>query len=1179
MGEPHFDYEQTLRFFRMLYRHGDRYFLWAYRAEGGDALYGEDLLARLQSAKGGWHLESSFGVDGFEHMDDPRLPVIGGMYRQKMRNLLVTTNITSRLEVAASVPTYGPDGRRTAANATHLGAFGVDVDPKNFEAIVPGGNKAAVIAAVIKTLASRGISQHAIVDSGNGFHVYLAIEHLHLLQEDNKDRAKLVWAKLCALLGGSTDRHDLASVLRVPGSVNWKGGKPRPVFFVEEHCDLDKPRYRLKDLEEALGDVEVRLPSKPGAKNQVSGGVAPEAQTELLDLALSVDKQLRSCLEAARVTEVGVRSQADFNLGCRMFRLGLPESLIRHVMLTTTKALSKRDPNGYASLTVSGCKSEVFSSNSPTSEDTWMVVNNSPQGLHIYDMDHHNRVVGGVGKQAASSVGGDGGDGSNSDQTVRVVVVLARPGDGKTMDLLDALGHQQRVPGDRLALCGGLTGELLRHEYLINASFPSGFTDSSPGDLLGQPPKDHAELFNLLPAEVQQHWPPERLQKAGVDLHGFLLNSLHPRDADRRLEPNLGPDDDEKQELDRLRAKPPLPAAVLKFKAQRRWCLAGHSSKKLRADAGICSRCPLVACRANTSNNEYERGAKTYWRTASVQLLSHRAYQFQEAFSPGKNNFDTLVFDELPDFVYRSSTVEISPKDFRGKQLNWNVEPIDRVLDALQALPQADDPPVVELIGALREGREFLTALAARRRQAIIAGTDNHRCWRVDEIKPLLGARQFQALLKLLGDAARADADEGAVGLDDGDGDDEGPAQLSDALLGLRDFCSDEPELAVLMEDNFINAKVKVAEQIGKFYVMRPVNGWPAVLGTNGSEGHQRRVLLDATAGVDPRYLLAGQFHEERFPTASFPGTTVVITDQTSRTSVKKLSEKSLVEQVVKDIEPYRYRIEKGLLVLCNMEEATQLAEPIDMAVRLGRLPAKTRVAHFRALRGRNDLADLDSVYFLNPFRLPPRCYVGLDLLLSDFVNAPRQWQQTNKRDKNEVLLARCLAADIYQDAMRIKLRKEPASRCMVFLPIKKLPAVVTRVARLFQDATFIVDGVEMRSSKASITLNDWVYAPRAPAIEEQSVQDEDDLPAEKEATTWTGEQHQYFRGQINCFFRPRARTESEADRLLDGFWRWFFWSDRLFVQFKGNEGAAWTEASEHLEPFLLEFRKANPEA
>ena len=33
--------------------------------------------------------------------------------------------------------------------------------------------------------------------------------------------------------------------------------------------------------------------------------------------------------------------------------------------------------------------------------------------------------------------------------------------------------------------------------------------------------------------------------------------------------------------------------------------------------------------------------------------------------------------------------------------------------------------------------------------------------------------------------------------------------------------------------------------------------------------------------------------------------------------------------------------------------------------------------------------------------------------------------------------LARCIAADTYQDAMRIKLRQDPNSACTIFLPIR----------------------------------------------------------------------------------------------------------------------------------------------
>jgi len=104
---------------------------------------------------------------------------------------------------------------------------------------------------------------------------------------------------------------------------------------------------------------------------------------------------------------------------------------------------------------------------------------------------------------------------------------------------------------------------------------------------------------------------------------------------------------------------------VAKFRATSRLCLAGRSQKDLDPP-GACRGCELKSCRSNPEPG----AARSYWRTAPVALLTHGAYRAHHMFRPALNQFDGLVCDEVPDFVYRTPKVGTSrwreARDGRG---------------------------------------------------------------------------------------------------------------------------------------------------------------------------------------------------------------------------------------------------------------------------------------------------------------------------------------------------------------------------------------------------------------------------------------------------------------------------------------------------------------------------------
>src|SRR6185436_19216472 len=116
---------------------------------------------------------------------------------------------------------------RLESSAVSLAAFAIDIDQKDLGNLVVGASEAReVIPEVLARLEARGLKPHAIVNSGNGLHVYVLFERIFFQRPGRtysplyeRERVKKTCEKLAHLLG-ATDRFDLSSIMRVPGTVN-----------------------------------------------------------------------------------------------------------------------------------------------------------------------------------------------------------------------------------------------------------------------------------------------------------------------------------------------------------------------------------------------------------------------------------------------------------------------------------------------------------------------------------------------------------------------------------------------------------------------------------------------------------------------------------------------------------------------------------------------------------------------------------------------------------------------------------------------------------------------------------------------------------------------------------------------------------------------------------------------
>jgi AAA domain/RepB DNA-primase from phage plasmid len=155
-----------------------------------------------------------------------------------------------------SQPAAIPNGQRnvyfgvhpTATSATQFSRSQIDTiaavnclfaefDAKDF-----GGDKAGALAHIRELEPAASV----IIDSGGGYHCYWLLDRPWLLETaDDRKRASKLQAAWVLLMGGDTQSKDLARVLRVPGTHNYKYSPPRDVQFVA--CNLDE-RWELETL-------------------------------------------------------------------------------------------------------------------------------------------------------------------------------------------------------------------------------------------------------------------------------------------------------------------------------------------------------------------------------------------------------------------------------------------------------------------------------------------------------------------------------------------------------------------------------------------------------------------------------------------------------------------------------------------------------------------------------------------------------------------------------------------------------------------------------------------------------------------------------------------------------------------------------------------------------------------
>lgn len=140
--------------------------------------------------------------------------------------------------------------RSTNEDIVAVNCLFADFDAKDFDRSKP---------AALARIRQLRIRPSVIVDSGGGYHCYwLLTEPFLLTTAQARERARRTQADWVRFVGGDQGAKDLARVLRVPGTRNWKpqyGPDFPTVFFVEMNLTQT---YDLTELEQLPGNKPVQ---------------------------------------------------------------------------------------------------------------------------------------------------------------------------------------------------------------------------------------------------------------------------------------------------------------------------------------------------------------------------------------------------------------------------------------------------------------------------------------------------------------------------------------------------------------------------------------------------------------------------------------------------------------------------------------------------------------------------------------------------------------------------------------------------------------------------------------------------------------------------------------------------------------------------------------------------------
>ena len=168
----------------------------------------------------------------------------------------------------------GPKEATEISDIQAINCLYADIDSHDYE-----GKEQA--AAHVKSLQPK---PSVVIDSGGGYHCYwLLKEPFELNTSLKRDIASRVQRQWVMHVGGDLAVHDIARILRLPGTLNYKYTPPRDVTEVYSNLSL---LYTLDDLEEYLPEMVNHSPTitKSVPSTARPNNLVPE---EIIELALA----------------------------------------------------------------------------------------------------------------------------------------------------------------------------------------------------------------------------------------------------------------------------------------------------------------------------------------------------------------------------------------------------------------------------------------------------------------------------------------------------------------------------------------------------------------------------------------------------------------------------------------------------------------------------------------------------------------------------------------------------------------------------------------------------------------------------------------------------------------------------------------------------------------------------
>jgi hypothetical protein len=157
------------------------------------------------------------------------------------------------------------DQKGDEEHAALIPALWVDVDAKDHS-----GDRRKAAGAISQF----EFKPSAIVDTGNGFHVYYFLREPEMVTANNRPYLRGLMQGIAESIGGDRACKDLSRILRVPNTLNFKDPEhPKQVQLIRWHPER---RYNLSDFEPYMAEVSLRVLAAPvgdripeGQRNQV----------------------------------------------------------------------------------------------------------------------------------------------------------------------------------------------------------------------------------------------------------------------------------------------------------------------------------------------------------------------------------------------------------------------------------------------------------------------------------------------------------------------------------------------------------------------------------------------------------------------------------------------------------------------------------------------------------------------------------------------------------------------------------------------------------------------------------------------------------------------------------------------------------------------------------------------